>query len=113
MDDVIYLINETIRRDKYGRQIASEDEAQVFCKVESISQTEFHDAGRNGLKPEFRFIVFQGDYNGEEVCEFRGFKYAIYRTYLRDADTIELYVERKGGTNGETGDAGGITGSDS
>lgn len=73
----------------------------VFCQVGSVSRSEFFEAGRNGLNPELVFSMFAGDYDGERVCEFRGDRYSIYRTYLGRNDTLELYVERKGGTNGK------------
>ena len=44
--------------------------------------------------------MFAADYAGESVIEYEGKTYAVYRTYRTDADYIELYVERKGGTNG-------------
>ena len=101
MDNVLTLITQTKTQDNFGRWVTEGTGRQIFCDVSSISMTEFYEAGRNGLNPEYRFLVFQGDYNGEEVCEFEGNPYAIYRTFRRDADTIELYVARKGGTNGQ------------
>jgi hypothetical protein len=50
------------------------------------------------LNPEYVFTVFFADYEDETVCEFHGKRYAIYRTY-HDGDQMELYAERKGGTN--------------
>lgn len=101
--DVIYLIRtEKNGRDKYGRWIKTEIKKQVFVQVDSISMNEFYEAGRNGLNPQFRFRMFSGDYNAETVCEYKGQRYAIYRTFMRDDDTIELYVETKGGTNAES-----------
>ena len=47
--------------------------------------------------------MFFGDYSGESVVEYNGGTYSVYRTYLRKTDIIELYVERKGGTNGIQG----------
>lgn len=44
--------------------------------------------------------MFFGDYNGEDELVYNGDTYAIYRTYKTRTDTLELYVERKGGTNG-------------
>lgn len=44
--------------------------------------------------------MFFGDYQGEKTVEYNGVTYGIYRTYLGRNDTIELYAERKGGTNG-------------
>ena len=40
-------------------------------------------------------LVFFGDYAGEALLEWNGQKYNIYRTYLREDDTIELYAERR------------------
>lgn len=73
----------------------------VFCNVNSVSRNEFFEAGRNGLNPEFVFTMFFGDYEGEHTLIYNGLAYAVYRTYRGRNDTIELYVERKGGTNGK------------
>ena len=97
--DVITLIKKTPVQDDYGRWTTTKTKRDVFVQVDSISQAEFFEAGRNGLNPEFRFRMFNGDYDGETACEFHGDSYAVYRTYLRRNDVLELYVERKGGTN--------------
>ena len=94
MADVLILIAQTITLDDYGNEVATETERQVFCEVYSISQTEFYAAANTELNPEYRFNVFFGDYNGEDVCVYQGNRYAIYRTY-RAGDTLELYAERK------------------
>ena len=101
MDDVIVLISETYTINDYGVRVPTQQRKQVFCKVKSITRSEFFDGGRNGLNPEMRFDVFSCDYNGETVCEWRGNTYAIYRvSHFENVDYAELYVERKGGTNG-------------
>lgn len=94
MNDVLILISKTITTDAYGREVIQETERQVFCKVDSISQSEFYNAANTELNPEFRFTVFFGDYQGEDVCKFNGNRYAVYRTY-RAGDDLELYTERK------------------
>lgn len=73
---------------------------KVFANVQSVSRAEFFDGGRNGLNPEFQMTMFAGDYHGERVLEYNWQNYAIYRTYQRRNDEVELYVERKGGDNG-------------
>ena len=98
--DTITLISETIERDEYGVEHPVETERDIYCKVSSVSAQEFFEAGRNGLNPEFRMIVFAGDYCGERTLIYHGQRYGIYRAYLRSNDNMELYVERKGGTNG-------------
>ena len=94
MADVLILIAQAITVDEYGREVATETERQVYCEVYSISQTEFYAADNTELNPEYRFNVFFGDYDGEDICEYNGQRYAIYRTY-RSGDIIELYAERK------------------
>lgn len=94
MADVLILISKAITVDAYGNESAQESERTIMCEVYSISQTEFYAAANTELNPEYRFNVFFGDYEGEEVCKFRGQRYAIYRTY-RSGDMLELYAERK------------------
>lgn len=100
MDSVITLIGETRTQDETGVFHTEATKRQVFCKVKSVTAREFFEGGRNGLNPDYQFIVFHGDYNGERTLLYNGQPYGIYRTYIADGDYIELYVERKGGTNG-------------
>lgn len=99
--DVIKLISVTRTQDKYGQFVETETSRQVYCQVGSITQSEFYEGGRNGLNPEYRFTVFFADYEDETIIEYKGKRYAVYRTYLARNDRLELYVERKGGTNGQ------------
>lgn len=98
-EDVIKLISVTTAQNNYGVWVKTETQTQVFCRVSSVTQAEFFEAGRNGLNPEYRFIVFDGDYNGQETVIYNGKRYGVYRTY-HDGDWVELYTERKGGSNG-------------
>lgn len=101
MDAVLTLIAQTNLKNEYGVTQKLVSPRDVFCKVQSVTRTEFFEGGRNGLNPEFQFTVFSGDYNGETLCEYNGNSYGIYRVYRTDDDYIELYAERKGGTNGK------------
>jgi len=96
---VLTLVSSNMQRNQYGVFISQPTERAVFCRVESVSAAEFYEGGRSGLNPEYKFIVFGADYAGEGVCKFAGEQFAIYRTY-RTGDYMELYAERKGGTNG-------------
>ena len=98
--NVIKLISFVKEQDDYGVWRETPVGRNVFCNVRSVSQTEFFEGGRNGLNPQYTFTVFFGDYNGESVAEFEGQNYSVYRSFRRRDDTLELYVERKGGTNG-------------
>lgn len=98
---VIKLIAETKTKNEYGVFGDTKTTSrEVYAQVQSVTRAEFFDAGRNGLNPEFEFTMFFGDYEGEKLVEYNGNTYAVYRTYQGRNDTIELYVERKGGTNG-------------
>ena len=97
--DVITLISSTQTQDANGVWRRTESKRDVFCQVDSVTRDEFYSGGRNGLNPEYRFTMFGPDYQGEKVIEYRGKRYGVYRTYFARTDMLEVYVERKGGTN--------------
>ena len=99
--NVITLIGTTREQDSFGIWREQYTERNVFCDVQSVSQTEFFEGGSNGLNPAYQFTMFFGDYNGESLVKYNGDTYAVYRTYHARTDDLELYVERKGGTNGK------------
>lgn len=94
MTDELTLVTQEITIDEYGVETVKESETTVLCEVYSVTQSEFFAAANTELNPEYRFTVFFGDYNSEEVVIFHGQRYAVYRTY-RSGDYMELYVERK------------------
>lgn len=100
MQDVITLRKTEISVDDYGVPQNEVTEADVYARVESVSASEFFDAGQNGLKPEYRFTVSAWEYEDEEELSYNGRLYSIYRTYRRSLDLIELYAERKVGVHG-------------
>lgn len=102
--DEIILLTEERYQDALLVWHSRPAERRVFCSVSSVTASEFFEGGRNGLNPEYRFEIFFGDYAGEQLLRYKGDTYAIYRTYRAKNDVLELYAERKGGTNGK-GDA--------
>lgn len=99
--DVIKLIPVTYTKDSKGVMRSSEGTPrEVLAQVNSVTRSEFFEGGRNGLNPEYVFSIFFADYNEERLLEYNGKRYGIYRTYLGRTDYVELYAERKGGTNG-------------
>lgn len=93
----IYLVSETYTKNQYGVLIPTITKRKIFANVTSVTATEWFEGGRNGLNPELRMRVFAPEYHGEEVVQFNGKYYAIYRTYMARDDVMELYVERKKG----------------
>ncbi len=113
MDDELILIKQEFKKDKYGVSKSFNTFSDpIKCKVSDVYGREFFEGGRNGLNPEFQFVIFAGDYEGESSVKYNGQTYAVYRHYHRPGtDYMELYVQREGGTNGiqesDGGDAGG------
>lgn len=97
---VIYLISGKREQDDEGVWRKSEEtRRKVFAQINSVTGSEFFEGGRNGLNPELRFTLFAYDYKGEEIVEYNGHLYGVYRTYFQRTDIIELYTEKKGGVN--------------
>lgn len=99
MSTVVTLIGISKTQDDYGVWRTTETTRDVYAQVDSVTRQEFFEGGRNGLNPQYRFTMFRFDYEGETIAEYGGNRYSVYRTYIGRNDTIELYVERKGGTN--------------
>ena len=97
MDDVIILLTHTPVLDEDHVQKMQEQRRQIFCHVNSVQRAEFFSGGQSGLSPAFMFEVFPADYAGEQELEFHDVRYAVYRTFQRDADTLEVYAQREGG----------------
>lgn len=101
----IYLIGTTYSEDRYGVLQPTSTRRLVYANVRNVSASEWFEGGRNGLNPEYRFVMFAPDYQGEDEVEYNDVRYAVYRTYQQRTDMIELYCEkRKGRQNGEPED---------
>lgn len=96
----VELISTAYEKDAYGVDRPVEKALAVYGYVDSISASELFEGGRNGLNPEFRFTMTDLDYHGQGILVRGRERYAIYRTYRPNNGTVELYCQRKGGTNG-------------
>lgn len=93
------LITVTYRDDEYGVPEKIEEEREVYGHYDSLTATEVFDGGRNGLNPELRFTMLELDYRDETILVRGDKRYGVYRTYRPGNGKVELYCERKGGTN--------------
>lgn len=106
--DVIYLLHDTYTPDAIGERIPTTVARRVFCNVSSVTGTEWFTGAQNGIRPEYRVVMFRHDYNGETTVNIGGTltdgelsggtDYTVYRTYNRDLDELELYLERRTGS---------------
>lgn len=94
------LVTVTWADDAYGVPQKTETTTTVYGYVDSVTASEMFEGGRNGLNPELRFSMSDLDYDGQTIIVRDSVRYAVYRTYRPNNGTIELYCERKGGTNG-------------
>lgn len=83
--------------DKYGNQSVQETRRTVYANEYSAGQKEFFAAGAAGLKPERVLVVWTFEYDGEDAVELDGERYNVYRTYDRDDEKTELYLNGKAG----------------
>ena len=67
----------------------------VYCTVKSIGMQEAYQAMGIGLNPELKIVLAHDfEYEGEGLCELEGVRYRILRTYITEADGIELTLQR-------------------
>lgn len=103
MDDTAILIKEINRQNGLNDWVAEELRREVYVSVQGVTRTEHFKAAEAGLSPEAVLVTSLYDYDGETLLEWRGQKYAIYRSRQSpERDEVELYIERQGGISGET-----------
>lgn len=96
--DVIYLVSKNAVQDEDYSWIDKEEKTEVFCDVRSITQTEWFEAGRSGIEhPAYIFILNRNEYSGQQIVEYQGQRYGVYRTYMAKNEDLELHCEAKGG----------------
>lgn len=95
--DVLFLRRKSYSTDAMGQRVPALTERQVLCDVRSVGQTEFFEAGRNGLQAALQVIMLSQEYQGETECRIGEKLYRIYRTYKRRTDELELYLESRVG----------------
>lgn len=93
----IALLKTEYTQDGLGQWIETTTSCNVFAYVSSVGMNEFYQAGIQGMKPEYRFLIWATEYNNEELLTYNDAVYSIYRTYLRDDGRVELYVEKRKG----------------
>ena len=92
--NVVDLITVSPEAGGVGTEPA-ETKRTVFCTVRSIGQQEAYLAMGQGLNPELKVILAHDfEYDGEGLCELDGKRYQILRTYVTEADGIELTLQR-------------------
>ena len=75
-----------------------ETRKKVYCTFKSIGMQETYQAMAIGLNPELRVVLAHDfEYDGQKLCEVGGIRYKILRTYVTEADGIELTLQKMTG----------------
>jgi hypothetical protein len=73
-------------------------ERKVYATMRSVGMQEVYQAMADGLNPELKIVLTQDfEYKREPLCQVRGVMYKIIRTYVTEADEIELTLQRVDG----------------
>ena len=101
IDDVMTLISRHADSyDQYGNPVTAQERKQIFCRVRSVSKSEFYQAAQSQLHPEIVFVItHKADYDGETIVEYKDELYDVLRTYWK-GDVIELTAARRIGSYG-------------
>ena len=99
----IDLVVVTSGKDSLNQVVeASRTTKSIFADISSVSQTEFFSAGRIGLQPSLKAVIYDFEYEGEPIVKWNNKLYSVYRTYaVPGTDKLELYLEEKEGTKDE------------
>lgn len=103
-DEVITLISRTMTgKNSRMQPIYEETRLETLCTDEPVSRSEFYAASQIGINPEALVVVSPVEYHGEKVAEYHGRRMSIYRTYKRNDNELELYLQQALGLNGREG----------
>lgn len=95
--EVLTLIRQTYAADDFGQLLPTETSRDVLAAARSVELSEMADAGKLGLNPAWKMEIHPADYGSEELAEYQGVRYSIYRTYRRNLESLEIYLERRAG----------------
>ena len=96
-DHEVTLVKEVYGFDKYRNSIATEEETTILCRKESVTRTEFYEAGRNDSNPSIVIVIHPYEYENQPEVIFEGTRYRVIRTYQMDFEEMELVCEVKTG----------------
>jgi len=87
----IKLVKLSYLPDAIGQLVPTETYTEPFAIIRDVTRTE-SERPVEGLRPSKVFILLMTEYEGEDIIQYEGETYTVYRTYLRDDARIELYT---------------------
>jgi len=97
LDNVCYLIANSITYDEIGNEIETPTETLVYCAETSVYSSEFYRAGQQNIELSTVLIVDNESYNRETQVKYNDIIYTIFRVYPRSDGMAELSLIVKAG----------------
>ena len=94
---VLYLVKTVHTTDEIGQPIETYTKTKRYGYMSSVNSEEWFAANKTDRIAAYRFQIQDYEYNGEDIVEYEGTRYYIYRTYMSKNGLFELYCEEKGG----------------
>lgn len=89
--DVANLISQAFTVNEIGDQIAAESSRTVYVTIDSLTTKRKVENLSAGTKPEIKFILSDvTEYDGEQIIEFRGKRYNVVSTGVKDDNKVEI-----------------------
>lgn len=80
--------------------IKGDTRREVFCRLQSIGQSEFYEASAQDFYPEVKFVLADYlDYDDERLIDYNDRRFRVLRTY-RTGQELELVVQRASAEEG-------------
>lgn len=100
---ITFIARKIVGKDARMKAIYEETRSETLCVSEPVSRSEFFAASQIGINPEALVIVSPVEYHGEKIAEYHGQKMSIYRTYQRNDNELEIYLQQALGLNAREG----------
>lgn len=101
-DWTIKLISQQYEIDEIGNQRLQTNYVEVpIAEIQDVYASEYYNARQQGLKPTFRVMISNLNYNGEEELIYMSQHYTIIRVDRVDNEYVALICEKRVGKNGE------------
>lgn len=98
MKDRLTLVSEAIDPEDPHQRV-TRTERNVYADMRPLHAGEFHAAAARGFELQHIMLVRASEYQEERIGIYRSKEYSIYRSYRRNEDWIELYLNTRGATS--------------
>lgn len=98
LDKEIALVEVGITRTAERTRQQTEKKRFVFASVRDPARAEFYQASRSGYNASLVAMVWEVDYEGERILEYKGKTYTVIRTremQVQGFPLVEIVAEER------------------